>query len=100
MDAASGALISLTDELVSGCEPPDRAGRRVLGGVKTERADEPERVELLPLAAVGGSATLTFGLGLSLAGNSFFNQGATLDPLAGTAGLGFTAGARADVGAR
>lgn len=58
VDAASGDILSMSDEVRDTCAPAPPGGleRRVLGGVRPERADEPERIELLPFASVGSSA--------------------------------------------
>jgi Zn-dependent metalloprotease len=56
VDARTRDLISLTDETVSACNAPTpHPGRRALGGVRPERADEPEREELLPFVTAGGA---------------------------------------------
>lgn len=56
VDARSGELISLTDEARTTCSamPPGGLERRVMGGVRPERADEPERLELLPHVEIAG----------------------------------------------
>lgn len=56
VDARDGALISLTDQTVSACAPTGGPPiRRALGGVRTERADRPEREELLPFVTAGSA---------------------------------------------
>jgi outer membrane protein assembly factor BamB/Zn-dependent metalloprotease len=54
VDAATGVVISVTDQTVSACLPAANPSRRARGGVRPERADEPEREELLPHVTAGG----------------------------------------------
>jgi hypothetical protein len=55
----------------------------------------------IPLVPAGAAATLTIpALAPALVGGVFYNQGASLDLTAGTAGLAFSNGARAEVGAK
>ena len=59
VDARTGALISATAETVEACGPPPAGGvmASVKGGVRGERADDPEREELLAFVDAGGATS-------------------------------------------
>lgn len=70
IDAREGSVLAVRDETVAACEEPrGRLLRRVVGGVRPRRADEPERTEILPHASVGGTVAGPDGLFVPPAGS-------------------------------